>query len=145
MGFSSGGKTPRAIMSACRRTRPTRDNWGGGVKVLGVFKAAKETREVPAGTVIFEAGSVGDEMFGVVSGKVELRMPDGRVFTLGPDESFGEMGVVDSSPRSATAIATEDCSLAVIDKRRFLFLVGETPTFALQVMANMAERLRGTN
>jgi CRP-like cAMP-binding protein len=113
------------------------------VKVLGVFKAAKETREVPAGTVIFEAGSVGDEMYGVVSGKVELRTPDGRVFTLWPDESFGEMGVVDSSPRSATAIAAEDTSLAVIDKRRFLFLVGETPTFALQVMANMAERLRG--
>ena len=114
------------------------------MKVLGVFKAAKETREVPAGTVIFEAGSVGDEMYGVVSGKVELRTPDGRVFTLGPDESFGEMGVVDSSPRSATAVAAEDTSLAVIDKRRFLFLVGETPTFALQVMANMAERLRGT-
>jgi CRP-like cAMP-binding protein len=53
------------------------------------------------------------------------------------------MGVVDSSPRSATAVAAEDTSLAVIDKRRFLFLVGETPTFALQVMANMAERLRG--
>jgi CRP-like cAMP-binding protein len=113
------------------------------VKVLGVFKAAKETREVPAGTVIFEAGSLGDEMYGVVSGKIELRTPDGRVFALGPDESFGEMGVVDSSPRSATAVAVEDTSLAVIDKRRFLFLVGETPTFALQVMANMAERLRG--
>ena len=113
------------------------------MKVLGVFKAAKETRDVPAGTVIFEAGSLGDEMYGIVSGKVELRTPDGRVFTLGPDESFGEMGVVDSSPRSATATAAEDTSLAVIDKKRFLFLVGETPTFALQVMANMAERLRG--
>ena len=113
------------------------------MKVLGVFKAAKETRDVPAGTVIFEAGSLGDEMYGIVSGKVELRTPDGRIFTLGPDESFGEMGVVDSSPRSATATAAEDTSLAVIDKKRFLFLVGETPTFALQVMANMAERLRG--
>jgi len=112
------------------------------VKVLGVFKAAKETREVPGGTVIFEAGSVGDEMFGVVSGKIELRTPDGRIFVLGPDESFGEMGVVDASPRSATATALEDSTLAVMDKRRFLFLVHETPTFALQVMANMAERLR---
>ena len=112
------------------------------MKVLGVFKAAKETREVPSGTVIFEAGSVGDEMFGILSGKVELRTPDGRVFLLGPDESFGEMGVVDASPRSATATAVEDSTLAVIDKRRFLFLVHETPTFALQVMANMAERLR---
>ena len=52
------------------------------VKVHGVFKAAKERRQVPAGTVIFEAGSVGEEMFGVVDGKVELRIPTGRVVAL---------------------------------------------------------------
>jgi CRP/FNR family transcriptional regulator, cyclic AMP receptor protein len=51
------------------------------------------------------------------------------------------MAIVDSSPRSATALATEDTTLAVIDKRRFL-LVGETSTFALHVMASLAERLR---
>ena len=115
------------------------------MKVLGVFKAAKETRELPAGSVIFEGGSQGDEMYGVVSGKVELRMDDGRVFTLGPDESFGEMAVVDQSPRMGTAVAVEDTTLAVIDRKRFLFLVGETPTFALQVMGSMAERLRGAH
>ena len=112
------------------------------MKVLGVFNAAKETREVPAGTVIFEAGSTGEEMYGVISGKVELQMPDGRSFTMGPDESFGEMALVDHSPRSGTAVAVEDCMLAVIDHRRFLFLVHETPTFALHVMTNMAEHLR---
>ena len=112
------------------------------VKVLGVFSAASETREFPAGTVIFEAGSTGQEMFGVVKGKVELRLADGRSFEVGQDETFGEMALVDASARSATATALEDTTLAVIDKRRFLFLVGETPTFALQVMASLAERLR---
>ena len=115
------------------------------MKVVGIFKAAKETRELPAGTVIFDEGATGEEMFGVVAGKVELRMPDGRVFTLGPDESFGEMAVVDQSPRSGTAIAVEDTTLAVIDRRRFLFLVHETPTFALQVMGSLAERLRAAH
>jgi CRP-like cAMP-binding protein len=112
------------------------------MKVQGVFKAAKEHREVPAGTVIFEEGSVGEEMFGVIDGKVELRRRDGRVFTRGPDESFGEMGLLHRSPRMATAVAVEGTSLAVIDRKQFLFLVGETPTFALQVMESMAERLR---
>jgi CRP-like cAMP-binding protein len=112
------------------------------VKVLGVFDAANEVREVPAGSVIFEVGDEGEEMFGVIAGRVELRMPDGRVFELGPDESFGEMAIVDNSPRSGTAVATEDTVLAVINHARFLFLVGETPTFALQVMTNMAEHLR---
>ncbi len=114
------------------------------VKVLGVFKAATDNRDVPAGTVIFEAGSTGEEMYGVAEGRVELRLPDGRAVTIGPDETFGEMALVDRSARSATATALEDCKLAVIDKRRFLFLVHETPTFALQVMASLAERLRAT-
>jgi len=62
--------------------------------------------------------------------------------TLIFDETFGEMAVVDSSPRSATVIAVTDTRLAVIDRRMFLFLVHETPMFALQVMSSMAERLR---
>jgi CRP-like cAMP-binding protein len=112
------------------------------VKVQGVFKAAKERRKVPAGTVIFEAGSIGQEMYGVVDGQIELRIPGGRIVTLGPDDSFGEMGVVDGSPRAATAVAVEDSTLAVIDRKVFLFLVGETPTFALQVMSSLAELVR---
>jgi CRP/FNR family transcriptional regulator, cyclic AMP receptor protein len=112
------------------------------VKVLGVFKASKETREVPAGAVIFEEGDLGEEMFGVIEGKVELSLANGDSIALGPDETFGEMALVDQSPRSATAVAVEDTKLAVIDKHRFLFLIGETPQFALQVMANLADHLR---
>jgi CRP-like cAMP-binding protein len=114
------------------------------IKVLGVFKGAKETREVPAGTVIFEEGSSGDEMFGIMTGRVELRMANGHAFSLGPDDTFGEMAIVDGSARSATAVAVEDSTIAVIDRHRFLFLVGETPNFALQVMASLAERLRAS-
>ncbi len=112
------------------------------MKVQGVFKGASSTRTVPPGTVIFEEGSAGDEMFGVIEGEVELRLSDGRVLTLGPDDSFGEMALVDASPRSATAVAVSETTLAVIDRQRFLFLVGETPRFALQVMSSLAERLR---
>ena len=50
--------------------------------------------------------------------------------------------MVDGSARSATAVVTEDSTIAVIDRHRFLFLVGETPSFALHVMASLAERLR---
>jgi CRP-like cAMP-binding protein len=42
----------------------------------------------------------------------------------------------------ATATAAEDCELAVISQRMFLFLIHETPMFALHVMSSMAERLR---
>jgi CRP/FNR family cyclic AMP-dependent transcriptional regulator len=112
------------------------------MKVRGVFKNADTVREVPAGTVIFEEGASGDEMFGVVEGEVEVRMAGGFFRRLGPDDTFGEMAIIDSTARSATAVAVTDAKLAVIDRQTFLFLVTETPMFALQVMSSIAERLR---
>jgi CRP/FNR family transcriptional regulator, cyclic AMP receptor protein len=52
------------------------------------------------------------------------------------------MALIDSVARSATAVASKDSVLAVINKHRFLFLVQETPMFALQVMSAMADRFR---
>ena len=107
-----------------------------------LFHNARAFKDVPAGTVIFEEGASGTEMFGVVEGEVEVRLPNGAVRKLGPDETFGEMAIIDSSPRSATAVAVTDTKLAVIDRPKFLFLVQETPMFALQVMSSMAGRIR---
>ena len=112
------------------------------MKVPGVFYNAKSFRDVLAGTVIFEEGASGAEMFGILEGEVEVRLPNGAVRRLGPDDTFGEMAIVDTSPRSATVVAVTDTKLAVIDRARFLFLVQETPMFALQVMSSLAERLR---
>ena len=112
------------------------------MKVPGLFYNAKTFKDVPAGTVIFEEGASGTEMFGVVEGAVEVRLPNGAVRRLGPDDTFGEMALIDSSPRSGTAVAVTDTKLAVIDRSKFLFLVQETPMFALQVMSSIAGRLR---
>jgi CRP/FNR family cyclic AMP-dependent transcriptional regulator len=112
------------------------------VKVTGLFNNAQRTMDVSAGSVVFEEGDSGQEMYGVVDGEVELRLGDRTLRTLGPDEVFGEMALIDESTRSATAVASKDSVLAVIDKHRFLFLVQETPMFALQVMSAMAERFR---
>jgi CRP/FNR family cyclic AMP-dependent transcriptional regulator len=113
------------------------------MKVTGLFMNAQRTVEVPAGAAVFHEGDAGDEMFGIVKGTIELRAGDSVLRTLGPDDVFGEMALVDRSPRSATAIALTDSVLAAIDRRRFLFLVQETPMFAIQVMSAMASRLRG--
>jgi CRP-like cAMP-binding protein len=110
--------------------------------VWGLFHNATDTRKVSAGSVIFSEGDSGAEMFGIVEGEVELRGTSGLIGRLGPQEVFGEMALVDDSPRSATAVATADTTLAVVDRRRFLFLVQETPMFALEVMSVMADRIR---
>lgn len=112
------------------------------MKATGVFTNASTTLEVPAGGVVFAQGDEGDEMFGVISGDLELVVDGVAIAKLGPDDVFGEMALIDRSPRMATARAITDATLAVVDRRHFLFLVTETPMFALQVMSTMAERLR---
>jgi CRP/FNR family transcriptional regulator, cyclic AMP receptor protein len=112
------------------------------VAVTGLFRNAQATVTVAAGDTVFAEGDSGDQMYGIIDGQIQLSTSDRVIATLGPDEVFGEMALIDSSPRMATAVATTDTTLAVIDKRRFLFLVHETPMFALQVMSSMADRFR---
>jgi CRP-like cAMP-binding protein len=111
-------------------------------RVPGVFAFAKSVEEVAKGTVVFDEGSPGSHMYGVIEGEIELRTESGRVFKVGPEETFGEMALIDRSARMATAVATADSRLAVIDQRTFLFLIHETPMFALQVMGTLVDRLR---
>jgi len=112
------------------------------VAVQGVFVNAKETRQLAAGEVVFSEGDAGSEMYGVISGSIQLRHGDTVVTTIGPDGTFGELSIIDQSLRSLTAVAAEPTTIAVIDKRTFLFLVHETPTFALSVMKSLADRIR---
>src|ERR1700682_4645902 len=107
--------------------------------------AETNPRVCEAGEAIFRAYDMGAEMYVVLEGQVELTI-DGRVLeTLGPGEPFGEMALIDQTPRTATAIAKTPCKLAVISEKRFLFMVQTAPQFALQIMKVMADRLRKMN
>ncbi len=101
--------------------------------------------------VVFEEGSSGKEMYIVCSGKVKLYVGTGNgkrrlLAVLGPGEHFGEMNLVDKSPRSATAIAAQDNTvLAALDRIRFIYLVRQQPRFALTLMETMSKRIREAN
>jgi CRP/FNR family cyclic AMP-dependent transcriptional regulator len=110
--------------------------------VPGVFVNSSDHRDFAVGDEIFREGDRGSEMFGVVSGKIELRYGAEVVATVGPSDTFGEMAIVSDAPRSLTAVAVEPSRVAVINRSTFLHLVHETPTFALQVMRSLADRLR---
>ena len=96
--------------------------------------------------VVFTENSPGKEMFIVYSGKVNLykEKQDKRVLiaTVDPGDFFGEMTLVDSSPRSATAIAAEDTQLIVLDEPKFLYLLRHQPEFALVIMQKLCGTLR---
>ena len=103
------------------------------------------TRNFARGDTIFREGERGDEFFVVVRGKVEIRTGDRQLETLGPNGIFGEMALIDDSPRSATVVALTHVTVAPIREEQFLFLVKHMPVFALKVMRVLAIRLRRQN
>jgi CRP/FNR family cyclic AMP-dependent transcriptional regulator len=98
--------------------------------------------------VIFEEGSTGSEMYLIHSGRVLLSVRQNEtqqvpLVVLNPGDFFGEMALVDDSPRSTTASAVEDnTELIIMDRARFLFMVRQQPEFALSLMHTLCQRLR---
>lgn len=104
-----------------------------------------ETRFFKAGTVIFHQGDQANEMFVIKSGEVRIQLGNRTLSELSTDAIFGEMALIDNEPRSATAIAATDAELVAVSEKQFLFMVGQTPYFALKVMRVLAQRLRATS
>jgi CRP/FNR family transcriptional regulator, cyclic AMP receptor protein len=110
--------------------------------LLNLFRHTEDVESYPAGQTIFSVGEPGTVMYILLKGEVDVALNNKVVETIAAGEILGELALVDHSPRSATAVAKTDCALAPINERRFLFLVQETPYFALHVMGVMAGRLR---
>lgn len=106
-------------------------------------------REFPAGTVLFEEGQPGDEMYIVVTGEVELRRQVGaseRVLAVLPaGEFFGEMAILNARPRSATAVVRTAARLFVIDGTTFEAMLRARPEIALRIVRSLAMRLDSAN
>ena len=99
--------------------------------------------EYDPGTVIFSAGETGEQMFAVLEGEVELQVNGQTVETISAGDVFGEGALVQDPPLRATIAVTKTrCKLAAINRERFLFLVQETPMFALQLLRSFSTRLR---
>jgi len=94
------------------------------------------------GSPIFRTGEPGDFVYVVKSGEVDIEVGDRLIETIRPGGIFGEMALISDEPRSASAVARTACELVPLSQKRFLFLVQETPYFALEVMRTLARRLR---
>jgi CRP/FNR family transcriptional regulator, cyclic AMP receptor protein len=106
------------------------------------------------GTRIFQYGDLGDKLFIILEGKVRISrevsgMGEEALAVLGPGEVFGEMALLDESPRSADARAHERCRLLVIPKDDFDDLLFLHKDLAYEVLWScvrmLSTRLRETN
>jgi CRP-like cAMP-binding protein len=110
-----------------------------------LFRHETETVNFSAGEAIIKYGEISDVMYVVIEGEAEIRLGKQVIYTAHTGSLLGELGLIDHSPGSADVVARTACRLVAIDKRRFLFLVQQTPNFALDVMKVIAERLRAMN
>lgn len=103
-----------------------------------------------AGNIIFREGEVGDRMFILLEGAVELRMKVEKGETVikvvdTPNDFFGEMALLDDRPRSATAVAEKRTKLLVVDGPNFESMILQNGKFALKIIKVLSERIRRSN
>ena len=103
------------------------------------------TARYDKGKIIMVAGQTGALMYVVLEGRVAISIRGAVVQYVGPGGVFGEMALVDQSPRTANATAETDCSLLGINRHVFLNLVKSDPTFGASLLGAVAERVRNTS
>lgn len=101
------------------------------------------------GDLILQEGALGDRAYIITDGSVEVSVKAGaerRVLAmLGPGEIFGEMGLIEDHPRSATVTAVEHTSVKIIDRETFSHLFERNPKVLLPIVKALFERLRTAN
>jgi serine/threonine protein phosphatase PrpC len=115
------------------------------LSVLGIAQG----RQFAKGQHIINEGEGGNEMFILFRGKVDVLKSGHRIAQLSGGGHFGEMGLVDRAPRSATVVAAEDTSAVSIDRDSLLKLMRREPLLAVKLLWSfvqvLSERLRTTN
>jgi CRP/FNR family transcriptional regulator, cyclic AMP receptor protein len=116
-----------------------------GPDFLALFRNETNIASLKPGETLFSEGDPALCMYVVRSGTVRVTSGSTVLEEIGAGSILGEMALIEDTPRSATVTAVTDCEIAMVDHRRFLFLVQQTPSFALNVMKVLSHRLREMN
>lgn len=109
------------------------------------FFDKKHIKEFLAGEYIFRKGDNADYMYVVLEGKVAIDSEKRVLYIAKKGDIFGDMAMIDKSPRSADVRAFTNCTVASFDDYAFRFLVKNMPDFTLDIMRVMAIRIRSLN
>lgn len=102
-----------------------------------------DEQQVPEGHTLFQSGDPGDSLFIIKSGEIELFIKDTAgqkivLTTAQPGDMFGELAMLDSGPRTATALALIDSEVLILDRDDLVLLFQRKPEAALQMLAALS-------
>ncbi len=114
---------------------------------LRVLQPCLQQRSYPRNSFILRAGEETDALYIILSGRAKVLIPDdqGReviLATLGPNEFFGEMGLLDDQPRSASVETLEACQMLRFSKSGFMVCLKDNFDLAMIIIKNLVKRLR---
>ncbi len=111
---------------------------------LDAIQSRSRENAVPAHTMIFRQNDPVDAMYIILSGQVEIINEEQGIQTsiLDRYDFFGEMALLHTEKRNATATALTDCHLLVIDQKLFSELIQIEPDFAVRVGNSFVERFK---
>lgn len=115
---------------------------GCSTKELERVAKASEEIVMTEGTLVVDQGQTGREAFVILDGEVLIKRNNRKVATLGPGSIVGELSLLDHGPRTASAVCETDCTLLVIDQRRFLSVIDNIPALSHKLLATLAGRIR---
>ncbi|MFM7314693.1 MAG: Crp/Fnr family transcriptional regulator [Cyanobium sp.] len=113
------------------------------LSTIAALSGSRATRHLEAGEVIFQPGDLGDVLYGVVSGRIQLSWGSDLTETVDAGACFGMGALVDPDHRRfGSAIALTDAEVLEMDRPEFLFAMQELPMFALEMLHDLETRLQ---
>lgn len=124
-----GYLTNTALFSACSK------------KDLQLVARHSEHITISAGREMTTEGATGHEFYVILDGKATVTRGGKQVAVLGPGDSFGELSLLDRSPRNATVTADTDIDAVILGQREFNALLDLVPTLAHKLLIGLARRI----
>lgn len=114
---------------------------------LNALAGVMTRRAVPRNRTVLQAGDPTDSLYIILTGRTRVQMSDDEgkeviLASLGPGDFFGEMGLMDEEPRSASVLTTEACEFIVITKDDFKAILKDNFDLAMVIMRGLVKRLR---
>ena len=104
-----------------------------------------EDLEVAEGKVLTREGQSGSEFFVIVDGEVSVKKDDQEIRTLGSGDFFGEIALLEDTPRTATVTAKTPLRFFVLTRQAFRSMLAHQPELEQKVLSALEERVRATS